>query len=256
VDIVYLGYFAIKMRFLFSLAMAPIKIRTNRICFTLNNYSEEECLSLTTLLNSVLPNLSYGIIGKEVGQSGTPHLQGYIRLKPSYLLATGGTISKWKSLFPGLHRAHLEPAFGSDLDSEKYCSKDGNIIFQHGTPDKTKGSVWQAIFHCKTMDEIAEINPQFAVKNYFQAVAITRANSLGSTQPVPPKMLKPWQHLALTHMMNQPCSSLMSRGIRASLFLHNLSLDPFHQNQSFIVVEESRPTLFTLLQRSLQLANI
>ncbi|MBG0744960.1 MAG: hypothetical protein IV298_16145, partial [Cylindrospermopsis raciborskii KL1] len=169
----------------------------------MNNYTEEECQSLTTSLNSVLPHISYSVIGKEVGASGTPHLQGYIRLKPSFLLAARGTISKWKSLFPGLQRAHLEPAYGSDQDSEKYCSKDGDLFFKHGTPDDSKSNVWSQIYNCKTMDEIHDIDPHFAVKNYFQALAITRSNSLGSTQPVPPKMLRPWQHQCLIRLMNQ-----------------------------------------------------
>jgi len=180
------------------------KFRTNRCCFTLNNYTEEECQSLKTSLTSVVNHIHYSIVGKEVGASGTPHLQGYIRLKPSFLLAKNGIISKWKSLFPALHRAHLEPAFGSDLDSEKYCSKDENLIFQHGQPDDSKSQdVFTSILSCKTLDEIAELDPQFAAKNYFQAVAISRANSIGATKPSPPPFLKKWQLVALKKLIKQ-----------------------------------------------------
>jgi hypothetical protein len=183
--------------------MAPVKIRSNRVCFTLNNYTEEECISLKNSLDSVCNHLNFCIVGKEVGQSGTPHLQGYIRLKPSFLLATRGTISKWKSLFPGLQRAHLEPAYGSDQDSEKYCSKDGNIFYKYSTPDDSKRNVFSAILQCQTLEEIADLDPQFAVKYYFQSVAIARANSLNSSKPIPPKKLKPWQAAALTKLANQ-----------------------------------------------------
>jgi len=44
--------------------------------FTLNNYSEEEH---ETLLKC--DSFKYIIIGREIGDSGTPHLQGYAELK-------------------------------------------------------------------------------------------------------------------------------------------------------------------------------
>lgn len=43
-------------------------------CFTLNNYNEQDCILLDKIL--VAPN-KY-IVGLEVGENGTPHLQGYI----------------------------------------------------------------------------------------------------------------------------------------------------------------------------------
>jgi len=45
------------------------------ICFTLNNYSEED---YKNLLNH--EKFKYVIIGIEIGEGGTPHLQGYAEL--------------------------------------------------------------------------------------------------------------------------------------------------------------------------------
>lgn len=186
--------------------MAPSRrFKTNRICFTFNKYTEEQCIELTRLLNSYQNHLVYAIVGKEVAPTtGTLHLQGYIRLSPSFLLAANGTILKWKSLFPVLKTAHLEPAYGSDEDSKKYCSKEGHVVFEYGTPDITKGSnPFADILQCRTMEEITAIDPQFAARSYFQALAITRNNSLHSTRPQSPPFLKPWQLSVLKKLAYQ-----------------------------------------------------
>lgn len=48
--------------------------------FTLNNYTEEE-ETLALALPWGWHEPSYGVIGKEVGESGTPHFQGYLYFK-------------------------------------------------------------------------------------------------------------------------------------------------------------------------------
>lgn len=81
-------------------------------CFTVNNYSEEE---YTDLING---DYDYIIIRKEVGENGTPHLQGYVQLKKNKLLTGMKKINK---------SAHWELAKGSAQDNHKYCSKDNNF---------------------------------------------------------------------------------------------------------------------------------
>ena len=82
------------------------------VVFTLNNYSPEEVDSLKKL------NYNYIIFGFEVGDSGTPHLQGYVEFKNSTSLS---------SLKKMIKRAHLERRQGSPTQAADYCKKDGNF---------------------------------------------------------------------------------------------------------------------------------
>lgn len=44
-------------------------------CFTINNWTEEEFQLLQDI------EVQYLVVGKEVGENLTPHLQGYVQLK-------------------------------------------------------------------------------------------------------------------------------------------------------------------------------
>jgi len=87
-----------------------------RFCFTANNYTPE----LEERIAGVLTERArYAIYGKEVGESGTPHLQGYCSLKGNVRFNT------LRTLFPG---CHLEKAKGSEQQNFDYCSKDGDYV--------------------------------------------------------------------------------------------------------------------------------
>jgi hypothetical protein len=94
--------------------------------FTLNNYNENEQQSLRTALGTVLgragAKVTYVIFGREVGESGTPHLQGYVRLDRKVSIKT--FLESRGSI--GLHRAHVEGAKGTCTQNIDYCSKDGD----------------------------------------------------------------------------------------------------------------------------------
>lgn len=96
------------------------RIQAIRWCFTINNYNNEEIESVKRL--DTLCNLI--ICEKEVGEQGTPHLQGYLEMKKRI------DGNKLKNLLGG--RAHLEVSLGSRIKNIEYCSKEGdnNIIIK------------------------------------------------------------------------------------------------------------------------------
>lgn len=85
-------------------------------CFTVNNYTEEE---LGFILD--IP-CDYLVVGDEVGEEGTPHLQGYI-----YFPGRGKRFGGVKEL-PGFGRAHLEVAIANAQTNRVYCTKSGEYI--------------------------------------------------------------------------------------------------------------------------------
>lgn len=97
-------------------------------CFTLNNFTEEE---YETLLGTVC---QYIVIGKETGESGTPHLQGFLYFENKK------SLSQVKRLQP---RAHWESAKGNSEQNFDYCSKDGDFQERGVRPmtPKRKGEV-------------------------------------------------------------------------------------------------------------------
>lgn len=91
-------------------------------CFTLNNYTDndEQYLAACTTRGC-----TYLIYGREVGESGTPHLQGYIEMATKSTRGrVGGVIGA---------RAHLEPRRGSQSQAIDYCKKDGDFV-EFGSP--------------------------------------------------------------------------------------------------------------------------
>ena len=86
-----------------------------RWCFTLNNYTANETDDISTKLVEIC---KYLIAGREVGESGTPHIQGFCVLKkPSRMSAI-------KRIIP---RAHIEKCRGSVEQNVEYCKKGGSF---------------------------------------------------------------------------------------------------------------------------------
>ncbi len=88
--------------------------------FTLNNYTETELSHVMALVEEGIAN--YVIIGREVGETGTPHLQGFIQLPKRRRLGY------LKEVIP---RAHLERSRDPEA-AITYCQKDGDWT-EYGT---------------------------------------------------------------------------------------------------------------------------
>jgi len=106
----------------FAMPSAPQSRRVG-YCFTLNNWTEEEYSHILGIPSKYL------IVGKEIGESGTPHLQGYIHFERNVRF---NTVKKY------LPRAHIEQAKGTAEQNADYCKKDGNFHEQGSLP-KSKG---------------------------------------------------------------------------------------------------------------------
>lgn len=87
---------------------------SRRWCFTLNNPAAGDHEGYLALAEEGGP-ASYIVLQLEVGESGTPHLQGHIVMR-------GATrFGAMRRLMP---RAHLEKARGSVASNEAYCTKE------------------------------------------------------------------------------------------------------------------------------------
>jgi len=66
------------------------------------------------------------LVGRELGEGGTPHLQGYVEFtRPTRMEAV-------KTIL-GTRTAHLEIARGTPAQNKEYCNKENNILVDFGT---------------------------------------------------------------------------------------------------------------------------
>jgi hypothetical protein len=94
-------------------------------CFTWNNYTP----GVEQHLQGLDDGVSYLIYGREIGESGTPHLQGFIQFP------TRRSLAATKRILGG--NPHLEVARNVPAAVE-YCKKDGDI-FEKGTLGTSSG---------------------------------------------------------------------------------------------------------------------
>lgn len=119
------------------------------LCFTLNNYTDEE---LTHFKEWLTLNCSYAVIGKEVGEAGNPHLQGYaeLTLRKSFNVV--------KAAMPG---AHIESRHGTASQASDYCKKEDPTPWVFGEISKQGArndifDAYHAIRSGKRKREVAE----------------------------------------------------------------------------------------------------
>lgn len=94
-------------------------VKSNHHCWTLNNYTDEEVIALKDSRNRD-HRITYMLFGFEIGDKGTPHLQGYTQFST-------------RVDFTVLHRICSRLSMrtetrGSSEDNEKYCKKDNNFF--------------------------------------------------------------------------------------------------------------------------------
>lgn len=98
--------------------MSVAESRAKNWCFTINNYTADDCHRLEDLGRRIESDIQYLIVGREAGEEGTPHLQCYVQFKKRL------RFSQVKN-FVG-PRAHIALARGTPSHNYIYCSKDGD----------------------------------------------------------------------------------------------------------------------------------
>jgi len=135
--------------------------KSRAFCLTLNNYSELEEHQLKVHMQE---RSVYGIVGKEVGESGTPHLQAYIYYKN----ATARSMEKWTQLL-GTNRYHIEVARGTPTENKAYCSKDGDV-WEFGVLPVSQNDRWaEAVVILKEGGSVKDVitnHPQIGITCY------------------------------------------------------------------------------------------
>ena len=119
--------------------------------FTINNFTEEEVQGVKDLEED--ERIKTLICGRETGEQGTPHLQGFFGLHSRQYR------TNVIRMFPVFTRAYLAGAKGSLRDNYIYCTKQHDVIASKGMSDPemnkklTGGADWQMI-----MTELSRCN--------------------------------------------------------------------------------------------------
>lgn len=123
-------------------------MQSTRWVFTINNPTEEDFQRLTVLCEDVGNNgIVYLVYGREVGEHGTPHLQGFV------IFSTRKRLGGVRDVLG--QRGHYECCRGTNDQAADYCKKDGDFV-EAGTiprtgrerqPTVADFSVWVRQYH-------------------------------------------------------------------------------------------------------------
>jgi hypothetical protein len=121
--------------------------RRRRYVFTLNNYTADDESRIGTVFDT---RCRYGVYGREIGATGTPHLQGFLIFKEST------RFNAVKELLGD--RCHIEGANGSNDQASEYCKKDGDFVESGQIPNErgARTDLYEAIeFLTESRDMVA-----------------------------------------------------------------------------------------------------
>ena len=92
--------------------------RSRNYVFTINNWTEEDETRIEQVASG--EQCRYLVYGRETGDNGTPHLQGYVEW------SSGVSIAASRARFGG--RGHFEARMGTAAQAADYCKKDGDVV--------------------------------------------------------------------------------------------------------------------------------
>jgi len=119
--------------------------------FTINNYNEEDVQRILRFPDTT-PNIKYVCFGKEVGEQGTPHLQGYIHFKND---VRRGTVASF------LPAAFLATRAGTLEQAVDYCKKDGDFHEAGEIRIQKKDNKWSDIIQLAEDGKLDTIKDEY-----------------------------------------------------------------------------------------------
>jgi len=168
-------------------------VRAVNWCFTVNNYTEDDVSRIEGLSDPV----QYAIVGKEVGESGTPHLQGFIRFQSRVSMRV------CKATIGG--NPHVETTRNVNASIE-YCKKDGNYFevgaFSGGPGSRTDLDVFKDAVKAGmlSLKEIRETHTEVYAK--YPRFCLEYVRDHFPEKELPMHALLPWQQ-DLSAKLNQ-----------------------------------------------------
>lgn len=160
-----------------------------RICFTANNYGDGALAALKKI-----DYVRYACVGKEVGESGTPHLQGMATFtKPVKF----NTIRKDFTAATGSRNCHIAQMIGSPEQASKYCKKDGDFVEWGDVPNPGKrNDLRDAVAEIqagKTINDLSDdVNHGTVIVKYHKGLTFL-SNELQKKLPLRKKLVV-WIH--------------------------------------------------------------
>jgi len=137
---------------------AAASAMSRRWCFTVNNWVADDIAKLATLISSGIAK--YLIYGRERGESGTPHLQGFV------LFATNKRLTAVKRLHA---TAHWEITRGTTQEAADYCRKEGEVT-ELGTLPQNRGeneaSRWEDAWAAAKLGKFDDIPADIRIRSY------------------------------------------------------------------------------------------
>lgn len=128
----------------------PTNQRSRGWCFTINNYTAWDDLDIERLTEEA----QYVIYGKEQGENGTPHYQGFCYFS---------TLKSFNQLRDLLPRAHVEKQRGTLDAAIEYCKKEGDFIERGERPYGPSGqkNQWKEVLKLARSGNMQEIEDKF-----------------------------------------------------------------------------------------------
>ena len=148
-------------------------------CFTVNNPSRDEREGVRSLQD--IDSVCYIVCGNEIGESRTPHLQGFICFRNPRSMAGVKKLS-------GLARAHLERMRGSHKQAADYCKKDGDFWEAGELPGQGRRSDLDEI-----KSEIEEGKSELYIADHHFSKWITYRRSFAAYRRLLAGQLRQWK---------------------------------------------------------------